>query len=82
MGVKKMTKKEFSKALELAKSNKFEIANLSLFDGFGLKEFKPVACTLNDVAGLISWQAICFNASIDNEALNEVYKAKAKFIVV
>lgn len=77
-----MTKKEFSKALELAKSNKFEIANLSLFDGFALKEFEPVACTLDDIAGLIAWQAICFNALIDNEALNEIWSNRSRFIIV
>lgn len=77
-----MNKQEFSKALELAKNNSYGIANISLFDGFGLPYFKPVACTLNDMAGLISWQCICFNGSLDTEALNEIWNCKKRFIIV
>ncbi len=77
-----MNKQEFSKALELAKTHSYGIANTGIFLGFGLKEFKPVVCTINDVAGLIAYQCFCFDGSIDQEALNEVYQAKRKFVVV
>ena len=77
-----MNKQEFNKAFELAKNHSYGIANISLFDGFGLKGFEPVACTVNDLAGLIAWQAICFNGQVDNEALTEIWNSKRKFLVV
>lgn len=77
-----MNKQEFSKALKMAKEHSYGIANLSLFDGFGLPHFKPIACTLNDLAGLISWQCLCFNGSIDTEALNEIWACKKRFVIV
>lgn len=77
-----MTKKEFSKAIELAKTHTYVSANISLFDGFGWPDFKPVACTLNDLAGLIAWQCLCFNGSTCTEALNEIWACRKKFIVI
>jgi hypothetical protein len=77
-----MNKQEFSKALKMAKEHNYGIANISLFDGFGLPNFKPVACTLNDMAGLIAWQCFCLDGSLDNEALNEIWNCKKRFIIV
>jgi hypothetical protein len=77
-----MNKAELHTALELAQTHSYGIANISLFDGFALRNFKPIACTINDLAGLIAWQAICFDGSIDSEALNEIYSARKKFLVV
>jgi hypothetical protein len=77
-----MNKKEFSKALELAKSHSYGIANTGIFLGFALKEFKQVACTVNDMAGLIAYQCFTFGGSIDNEALNEIWDNRKKFLVV
>jgi hypothetical protein len=79
-----MNKQEFSKALELAKQG--ESASFdemgALFDGFGFKEFQPVACTLKQLAALIVYQCFTFGGTIDTEALNEIWAAKRKFIVV
>jgi hypothetical protein len=77
-----MNKKEFSKALELAKTHSYGIANTGIFLGFGLKEFKQVACTINDIAGLIAYQCFCFNGAIDNDALNEIWVNRSKFVIV
>jgi hypothetical protein len=80
-----MTKKEFKDACTLA----FKCPNLTgtfdniqLFDGFGLSEFKPVACTLKDLAGLIKWQCLMFNGSVDAEALDDIWSLRKKFLVI
>ena len=78
-----MTKKEFSQALEIAKSDKKIDTNLSIFDGFGLKDFNKVYCTIEDIASLIRYQCFTFNGNIDNKALNEIgHYGKNKFMVI
>jgi len=77
-----MNKKEFSKALELAKTHEYGIAEISLFNGFALADFKPVVCTMNDIAGLIAWQCFTFGGGIDSEALTEIWNNKRRFILV
>ena len=79
-----MTKSEFTKAFKLAKS----AATLSdseneLFYGFGLKDFKPIHCTIEGVAKIIRWQCEQFNGDWDMEALNEIaYFGKKRFIII
>ena len=77
-----MTKKELSQAVAMALSGKGNFDNIDIFDGFGLSSFKTVSCTLNDLAGLVKWQAIQFNGSVDGKALDEIYKAKQKITIV
>ena len=79
-----MRKEEFKKALELAKDRKVELpTDISIFAGFGLKDFDPVHVTLDRVAALINWQALQFNGEWDAEALNEIGIAgRKKFIII
>ena len=78
-----MTKPELTKAFEIAKSNTELADNLSLFDGFGLKDFQPVYCSLQDVAKLIRWQCQTFGGTWDMNAFQEIaHFGKKKFIIV
>jgi hypothetical protein len=79
-----MTKAQLSTAITLAQSkDPLTGEDISLFDGFGLKDFKPVTCTLRQLAALVRWQAVNFNGTIDAAALNEIVSAgRHKFDVV
>ena len=60
-------------ALAIARSDTaLNVADLSLFDGFGLSGFRPVTCTVEALAMLVRWQCICFDSSVDSEALQEI----------
>lgn len=68
-----MNTAQFKQACSLA----FSAANLppdtlEIFDGFGLRNFRPVFVSLNQVASLIRWQCSQLNGGIDSEALGEV----------
>ena len=58
-----MNKTEMKQALELAKTRTAPEGgtDISIFSGFGLRSFEPVAVTLDSVAALINWQALQFN---------------------
>lgn len=81
-----MNKAELSKAVEMAKRGAFsDVAGAEaghIFNGFGLAGFIPVVCTLEHVAALIAWQCIMLNGEMDAEALNEVWAARRRFVVV
>jgi len=78
-----MTKKELKEILEVAKSNVTLDEDLSIFDGYGLKEFKKVYVTKNQVAKLIRWQTFQFNGNIDSKALNDLINiGSKKFIII
>ena len=71
-----MTTQQLSDAVALARSGAaLNLDDLSLFDGFGLPDFRPVACTPEALAMLVRWQCVCFDGSIDQEALNEIATA-------
>ena len=79
-----MNVKEFSQALTVAKS-KQDLSNedIDIFGGFGLKDFAPVYCTVQQVARLIRWQAGTFAGGWDGEAMNEVaHFGRKRFIIV
>jgi hypothetical protein len=79
-----MTKTEFSKAFEIARSD-MDLSGVEIesFNGFGLYGFQPIATTLQAVARLIRWQCYCLNGSIDSEALNDIRQiGKRKFEIV
>ena len=68
-----MKTSDLDKALALARSDvPLNIEDLSIFDGFGLPDFKPVTCTVEALAMLVRWQCFCLNGSIDAEALQEI----------
>lgn len=75
-----MNKKEFNQAVNLANTD-IGFDGIDLFDGFALREFRPVCCTLRSMASLIKWQALQFNGQFDQEALNEIWACKRKFII-
>lgn len=78
-----MTKKELKEILEVAKSQKTLDEDLSIFDGYGLNDFKRVYVTINQVAKLIRYQAINLNNSIDSKALNDIINiGNKKFIII
>ncbi len=60
-------------ALAIARSDRpLNMDDLSIFDGFGLADFKPVTCTIEALAMLVRWQCVCFDGSIDAENLQEI----------
>ena len=67
-----MTTQQLSDAVALARSGYALNTDLRLFDGFGLPSFEPVTCTMEGLASLVRWQCVCFDGSIDQEALNEI----------
>lgn len=76
-----MNKAEFNSAFQLAKNGGGSFDNIDLFDGFGLKGFRPVCCTLAAMAGLIKWQALQFDGHWDSSAVDEIWEARRKFII-
>jgi hypothetical protein len=68
-----MKTSDLDTALVVARSDRpLNVADLSIFDGYGLPGFKPITCTLEALAMLVRWQCICFDGSIDSEALAEI----------
>ncbi|MCK9369892.1 hypothetical protein M0R04_08310 [Candidatus Dojkabacteria bacterium] len=79
-----MNKQELTQAVTMAKDRTVkEPTDISIFGGFGLKDFEPVYVTLDKVAALINWQCLQFNGEYDAEALNEIAIAgRKKFIII
>jgi len=83
-----MTKDEFKQAFALANGPQDgrDTSGLDsgLFNGFGLKDFTPVHCTVAMVASLIVYQAkFMFGDGWDAAALDEVATfGRKKFIIV
>ena len=80
-----MTKAQLTEALKLAKSGADfpQLSVSSIFFGYGEPDFKPVYCTLKDIAGLLRWQVINMDGSIDNTELNLLANAgRKKFLIV
>jgi hypothetical protein len=81
-----MSKAEFSRALTLAQSDiPLELAEFmkqTKFDGFACHGFEPVCCTLFEMAQLIAYQTFTFGGTIDNEALNEIWAMRHRFMIV
>ena len=60
-------------ALAIAQSDRpLNNSDFSMFDGFGLADFRPVTCTVEALAMLVRWQCVCFDGSIDAGALQEI----------
>ena len=71
-----MTKAEYKRAFELASGpadkRDFTALENGSFDGFGCPDFKPICCTVAQLASLISWQARQFNGGWDADELTEI----------
>ena len=68
-----MTRTQLERAVQLALSGiDLDLDDLTMFDGFGLPEFKPVTVTTRALAMLIRWQCVQLNGQINSEALDEV----------
>lgn len=86
-----MTKNELNAGLALAKDKSFRciddngkhLIDTSMFDGFGLHDFKPITCTVENLAALIRWQCFQMNGGIDQASLQEIATiGKKKFTVL
>jgi hypothetical protein len=75
---------DLDRALALARSEaSLNVADLSIFDGFALPDFRPVTCTVEALAMLVRWQCVCFDGSIDAEALQELATCgRRRFLVL
>jgi hypothetical protein len=79
-----MKRDQLEKAVQLALSKAdLDVADLAIFDGFGLAGFKPVTVTTRALAMLIRWQCVQFNGQISAEALDEIATlGRTRFSVV
>jgi len=79
-----MKREQLEKAAQLSLSKAdLDVADLSIFDGFGLAGFKPVTVTTRALAMLIRWQCVQFNGQINSEALDEIATlGRTRFSVV
>ena len=79
-----MSKAEFSRALsrlhEMRADESLNLVDMTTkFDGFGLPDFEPVHCTLDELAQLIGWQCLQFNGELDDRAMDEIWQARRRF---
>jgi len=77
-----MTKAEFKQAVTIAQGNAEIKESINEFDGFGLKSFKAIPCTLNHVARLIRYQAIQLDGCFDLGELETIFINRKKFQIV
>lgn len=79
-----MTKEELKQAVTIAKSSIVLNRDISIFNGFALRDFKPLVVTIDDIAALVRWQAVCIlTGELDTEALNEIAQyGRNRFLVV
>ena len=71
---------DMNEAIRIAKSDAdLDHLSISAFDGFGLKEFEPIECTIEQVAKLIRYQAQYMNGDWDHRAIDEVVLFRNKF---
>ena len=79
-----MKRHQLEKAVQLALSKAdLDIADLAIFEGFGLSGFKPVTVTTRALAMLIRWQCVQMNGQINAESLDEIATlGRTRFSVV
>ena len=71
-----MNRTDLDTALALARSKAdLPTEQIDLFDGFGLRDFRPITCTVEALAALVRWQCVNLDGSIDGEALQEIATA-------
>jgi len=78
-----MTKQQFARAVEIAKSEQdMDAVDFNNLIGYGLPEFKPTITTLRAVAKMIRYQTLQFNGEFDCFELSDLAAAaQRKFIV-
>ena len=60
-------------ALGIARSDRpLTVADLAIFDGYGLPDFQPITCTVEALAMLVRWECLCFDGSVDGAALQGI----------
>ena len=79
-----MTRQQLETAVRLALSRTdLELADLAMFDGFGLPDFRPVTVTTRALAMLIRWQCVQLNGQLNAESLDEIATlGRRRFAVV
>lgn len=79
-----MHKRQLEAAVAIARSAADLLGeDIDVFHGYGLHGFKPVTCTLRQVAALIRWQCVYLNGNLDGAALDELADlGKTRFIVL
>lgn len=78
-----MNKAELKQALAIAKSKiDLQDQDISIFDGYGLSDFKVVHVTVLQVARLIRWQAQYMNGSWDAEEINSIANRGRKYFQI
>jgi len=78
-----MTKTQFGEAVRIAQADRIDLSGVddSLLHGCGLPDFKPVYCTVEQVAKLVRWNCMQLNGELDAEELNNVaHIARRKFL--
>jgi hypothetical protein len=59
------------------------LQDTSIFDGYGLPDFKPVICTIDQLAALIRWECTFINGGMDGTQLAMIQAVgRHKFTVV
>ena len=79
-----MKRSDLQSAVSLAKTSiDLSAEDISVFDGFGLREFRPVFVTLRQLAALVRWQCFYIGGGMDQDALAEIAEAgRTKFTLV
>jgi len=78
-----MTRQQFDKAMQIAKSTNLENVDDSILDGSGLPGFKPVTVTLQAAAKFIKWHCMYLNGQWGSEELNEMREiSKKRWLIV
>jgi hypothetical protein len=86
-----LSKAEFSRAVAQTKQMledetldlvAFMKGDMVMFGGFALPDFEPVTCNMVQLCQLIAYQTLCFNGQWDQVALQEIWAARRKFLLV
>lgn len=79
-----MTASQLDTALSIARSDRpLNVADLAIFDGYGLPDFQPVTCTVEALAVLLRGECVCFDSSIDSAALQGIaQRGRHRFTVL
>lgn len=86
-----MTTKQLSAAVAMAQDssirfigdNNEHLVDITIFDGFGLHDFQPITCTLEQLAALVRWQCGMIGCGTDSHNLQEIaLVGRRKFTIV
>lgn len=80
-----MNTQQLDAAMRIAQDGNERLDNedQSIFDGFGLPNYKGCTCTVRQLAALIRWQCFQLNGKVDAEAFQQIADiGRHKFTVV